>query len=290
MKIAIISFAVLFFLGLGSVFTVNQNEQALVLQFGNPIKVVNAPAAGKAEEPGLKFKLPYFFEDVIKFDKRVLDFDLDAKEVIASDQKRLIVDAFAKYKIVDPLKFYQTVRDERGIQSRLNSILDSRLREVLGSVPLSTLLTGERATIMRNIKNNVNKELASFGVDVVDVRIMRADLPEANSQAIFRRMQTEREREAKEFRSQGDEQALRIKSTAEKDRTVLIAEAEKKSQTLRGEGDALATKIYADAFNRDPEFFAFYRSMQAYRATMTKDDTTVVLSPGSEYLKYFGGP
>lgn len=279
MKILLSIIGVAVILLLGSVFTVKEVEQALVLRFGEPVAVV--------KEPGLHFKRPFLFETIRKFDDRILDLNADPKELIASDQKRLIVDAFAKYRIVDPLKFYQTVRDEHGIRTRLNSILDSRLREVLGGVPLSTLLTGERAVIMEKIQKNVNSESIDFGVDVVDVRIMRADLPEKNSQAIFQRMQTEREREAKEFRAQGAEEAQRITSRADKDRTVILAEARKKAQILKGEGDAEATRIFAEAFGKDVDFFSFYRSLQAYNGTLDKENTSMVLSPDSEFLKYF---
>jgi len=279
-KISIIIAIAVAFLVYGSVFIVNQAEQVLILRFGEPVDVVN--------KPGLNFKRPFFLESIVRFDKRVLDLNAEPREVIASDQKRLIVDAFAKYRITDPLKFYQTVRNEYGIRTRLNSILDSRLREVLGSFPLSTLLTGERSNIMQQIYENVNDEVKSFGIDIVDVRIMRADLPEKNSQAIYQRMQTEREREAKEFRARGAEEAQKITSHAEKDRTIILAEAEKQSQILRGEGDATAIKIFADAFGKDEEFYSFYRSMQAYKKTIDQGDTKFVLSPDSEFLRYFG--
>lgn len=265
---------------LGSVYIVDQTEQAILLQFGEPVDIV--------KEPGLHFKRPYFLQGVVKLDKRILDLDADPRELIAADQKRLIIDAFAKFKITDPLKFYQTVRNEFGIRSRLNTVLDSRLREVIGNVPLNALLTGKRSDIMKKIKDNVNEEMKSFGIDVVDVRIMRADLPEENSKAIFQRMQTEREREAKEFRAQGAEEAQRITSKADKERTIILAEAEKKAQILRGEGDGEATKIFAGAFGQDINFFNFYRSLQAYRQTLNKDSTSMVLSPDSEFLKFFG--
>jgi len=274
--------AALVIIFLGSVYIVDETEQAIVLQFGEPQSGI--------KKAGLHFKRPFFLQNVVKMDKRILDLNAEPRELIAADQKRLIVDAFAKFRITNPLKFYQTVRNEFGIRTRLNSILDSRLREVLGSVPLSTLLTGERSDIMRQIKDNVNKETEGFGIDVVDVRIMRADLPEENSKAIFKRMQTEREREAKEFRAQGAEEAQRITSRAERDRTVLLAEAEKKAQILRGEGDAEATNIFAEAFGKDPEFFNFYRSMQAYRMTLKKENTSMILSPESDFLHLFSEP
>ncbi len=269
-------------IALGSVYIVRENEQAIVLQFGNPVKVVNT---ADSNEPGLYFKRPFIFESVLKLEKRVLDLNAEPREVIAADQKRLIIDSFAKYKIVDPLEFYETVRDERGARLRLNAILDSSLREVVGKEPLAALLTGKRSEIMERAREAVNSEAASFGIEVVDVRIMRADLPQENSQKIYRRMQTEREREAKEFRAQGNEEAQRIKSRADKDRTVLLATAKQQAEILRGEGEAEATRIFADAFGRDEAFYSFYRTLAAYRETIASDDTTMVLSPDSDFLQ-----
>jgi len=266
------------FLAVNSFFIVRQQQQALVLQFGKVEHVV--------KDPGMHFKMP-FIQDVTFFDNRVLNLNAEEKEVIAKDQKRLIVTAFAKYTITDPLKFYQTVRDEEGIGTRLNSIVESSLRQVLGSVPLATLLTGERARIMKDIQGLVNDQATSFGIKVIDVRIMRADLPKENSDAIFQRMQTEREKEAKEFRAEGAEESLRIKAHADKDRLILRADAQLQAQIIRGEGDAISTKISAEAFGQDTDFFSFYRSMQAYRNALHKSDTTMVLSPHSEFLKYF---
>lgn len=276
--IYIILGAVLLLLINSTAFILDQREQALVVQFGEPVRVV--------KDPGLHFKIP-FAQDLITFDKRILDLNADPRELIASDQKRLIVDSFAKYKIVDPLKFYQTVRNEAGMRTRLNAILDSRLREVLGSVPLQALLTGERTKIMHSIKQNVNSEAKSFGIDVVDVRIMRADLPPTNSEAIFLRMQTERQREAKEFRAQGAEEAQGIRSKADKDRTIILAEAQKQSDLMRGDGEGKAAEIHAAAYARDPEFYRFYRSLQAYRESLKNTDTSLILSPDSDFLKFF---
>lgn len=276
--IAIFILGLITILGLTSFFIVEQRQQALVLQFGEVVRVI--------QEPGLKFKIP-FIQKVSLFDNRILNLSADEKEVIAKDQKRLIVTAFTKYRITNPLKFYQTVRDENGVRSRLNSILDSSLRQILGEVPLATLLTGERATIMRNIQQLVNTQAADFGIDVIDVRIMRADLPKENSEAIYRRMQTEREKEAKQFRAEGAEEAQRIKSRADKDAKILIAESQLQAQITRGEGDSISSKIFADAFSQDPEFFSFYRSIQAYRSTLKKGDTTVILSPDSDFLHFF---
>ncbi len=262
-----------------AVFTVHQTEQVLVLQFGEPKRVIR--------EPGLKFKIP-FIQEVKSFDKRILAFDAPAEEVIASDQKRLVVDAFLRFKIVDPLKFYQSVRDERIARSRLDSILDSSLRRVLGREDFSTVLSGERATLMNEIADAVNEETASFGINVIDVRIKRADLPTANSDAIYRQMQAEREREAKEFRAQGAEIAQRVRAEADREKTVLLAEAQKESEILRGQGDGQVVRIFADAFGRDIDFFTFYRSMLAYREALGGDDTSMVLSPDSEFFRYFG--
>lgn len=274
------------FLLLNSMFVVDQTEQALVLQFGAPVRV--------EQTPGLKFKTP-FIQNVETFDRRLLDFDAEPKEVIASDQKRLIVDAFVRYRIVDPLRFKQTVADERTMKSRLNSILESSLRQVLGSAPLSALISEKRAEVMENIRTLVNAQAqgakvegapaGGFGIEVVDVRIKRADLPAANSEGIYKRMQTERQREAAEFRARGAEDAQKIRSQADKERTILLAEARKKAEIIRGEGEAEATKIFAQSFGQDQEFFQFYRTMQAYKKTLSSKDTTMMLSPDSGFLK-----
>ena len=242
-----------------SVFIVKEVNQAIVLQFGDPKRII--------VNPGLNFKIP-FIQNVVYLDKRILNLDAPSEEVIASDQKRLIVDAFARFKIVDPLKFYISVGDERVARSRLATVINSRIRNVLGQEELQTLLSVDRIKQMELIKEGVNAEAQNFGINIVDVRIKRADLPQANSEAIFRRMQTEREREAKEFRARGAEMAVTITSTADKEVTVLIADAEKKSEIMKGEGDGERNKIFADAFGRDPEFFAFYRAMQAYETAL----------------------
>lgn len=266
-------------LAFSTVFTVHQTEQALVLQFGDPKRVLT--------EPGLKFKVP-FVENVVSFDRRILAFDAPVEEIIASDQKRLVVDAFARFRIVDPLLFYQTVGNEAVARSRLGAILNSSLRRVFGEVPLANVMTGERAELMVEISALVNQQALAFGMNVIDVRVKRADLPEANSQAIYERMRTEREREAREFRAQGAEIAQRIRSRADREKTVLLADADKQSQILRGEGDGERNRIFAEAFSQDPEFFAFYRSMQAYREALADDQTTMVLSPDSEFFRFFG--
>ena len=262
-----------------SLFIVQEISQAIVLQFGDPKKIIS--------KAGLNFKLP-FIQNVVFLDKRILNLDNEPQEVIAADQKRLIVDAIARFKIVDPLKFYISVGNERVARSRLSTIINSRIRGVLGTQELATLLSTDRTKQMSIIQTDVNNEAQNFGIEIVDVRIKRADLPPANSEAIYKRMQTEREREAKEFRAQGAEIAQKIRSTADKDVTVILAEANKKSEIMKGEGDGLRNKIFADAFGRDPQFFAFYRAMQAYEKALIGGETSLVLSPDSEFFKFFG--
>ncbi len=262
-----------------SLFTVKEINQAIVLQFGDPKKVI--------AKPGLQVKIP-FIQNVVFLDKRILNLDTPPEEVIASDQKRLIVDAFARFQIVDPLKFYISVGNERVARSRLSTIINSRIRSVLGKQRLQILLSADRTNQMALIQDGVNNEAEKFGIKIVDVRIKRADLPPANSEAIYRRMQTEREREAKEFRARGAEMAITITSTADKEVTVILAEAEKKSQIMKGEGDGQRNKIFADAFGRDPEFFSFYRAMQAYEKALIGGETSLILSPDSEFFKFFG--
>lgn len=267
------------FVASGAFYTVPQTQQALVLQFGDIVTIV--------KEPGLKFKVP-FVQNVVFLDNRILAFDAPAEEIIASDQKRLVVDSFIRFKISEPKVFFKAVQTENIARSRLGTILNSSLRRVLGGVELAVVLTGERATLMVQIRDFVNAQAKGLGIEVVDVRIKRADLPEANNQAIYALMNTERQREAREYRAQGFEASQRIKSRADREKTVLLAEAEKKSETTRGEGDGTAARIFADAFGRDVEFFTFYRSMQAYRETLGEGDTTMVLSPDSEFFRYFG--
>ena len=260
-------------------FIVQEINQAIVLQFGNPKRIIT--------DAGLKFKLP-FIQNVVYLDKRVLNLDNPPEEVIAADQKRLIVDAIARFKIVDPLKFYISVGNERVARSRLSTIINSRIRGVLGTQELATLLSTDRAKQMAIIQNDVNTEAENFGIEIADVRIKRADLPPANSDAIYKRMQTEREREAKEFRAQGAEIAQKIRSTADKDVTVLLANANKKSEIMKGEGDGQRNKIFANAFGQDPTFFSFYRAMQSYEKALIGGDTSLILSPDSEFFKFFG--
>lgn len=262
-----------------SFFIVDEREQAIVLQFGEPRRVV--------QSPGLEFKVP-FIQNVTFFDRRILLFDNPAEEIIASDQKRLIVDAFARYRIEDPLLYFQTIRFEAALRTRLGSIINDSLRQVLGRVPLQDVISEQRDDLMVEVANLVRGEASQFGLIVEDVRIRRADLPAENSEAIYRRMQTERQQEAAQIRAEGEEQARRIRAEADKDKTVILAEAEKGAEILRGRGDARKNRIFADAFGRDPGFFSFYRSMQAYARALSADDTTMVLSPDSEFFRFFG--
>ena len=262
-----------------SMFIVKETNQAIVLQFGDPKRIIT--------KPGLNFKIP-FIQNVVFLDTRILNLDTPPEEVIASDQKRLIVDAFARFRIVDPLKFYISVGKERVARSRLATIINSRLRNVLGQQELQTLLSKDRTKQMALIQEGVNTEAESFGIKIIDVRIKRADLPQANSDAIYRRMQTEREREAKEFRAKGAEMAVTITSTADKDVSVILANANKESEIMKGQGDGERNKIFAEAFGRDAEFFAFYRAMQAYETALIGGQTSLILSPDSEFFKFFG--
>jgi membrane protease subunit HflC len=262
-----------------TLFTVQQTQQVLITQFGQPIRVIT--------EPGLQAKIP-FIQSVIAFDRRLLDFDAPGEEVILGDQRRLIVDSFTRYRITDPLLFFQTVgATEAGIRARLNSIVTSSLRRVLGNEPLLSVLSTDRARIMSQIQNQVNEEARRFGIQIVDVRIRRADLPEENTQAILQRMQSERERVAREARAEGAEVAQRVRAGADRERTVLLAEANAQADILRGQGEQEAIRIFADAFQRDPEFFQFWRSMQAYRDAFSEGSTRLLLAPEGEFFRYF---
>jgi membrane protease subunit HflC len=263
---------------MSALFTVHQTQQALVLQFGNPKRVI--------KESGLHLKMP-FIQNTIFIDRRVLDFDAPAAEVILGDQKRLVVDAFARYRIDDPLKFYQSVGREDVLRARINTVLDASLRKILGEVPLFTVLSEDRSALMARIRDSANVEAKQFGIDIVDVRLKRTDLPPENSQAIYLRMQTEREREAKELRAQGAELAQRIRARADRERRVIIAEAKRDADIFRGEGDGEAVRRFAEASSLHPEFFAFYRSLQAYRRAFEKGDSSFVLSPNSKFFRYF---
>ena len=278
-KILIPILVVLGVVAYGSLFVVQEINQAIVLQFGDPKKIIT--------KPGLNFKIP-FIQNVVYLDRRVLNLDNPPEEVIAADQKRLIVDAFARFKIVDPLKFYISVGNERVARSRLATIINSRIRSVLGTQELATLLSTDRAVHMGTIQDDVNTEAQNFGITIVDVRIKRADLPPANSEAIYARMQTERQREAKEFRAQGAEMAAKITSTADKEVTVILANANKQSEIMKGEGDGKRNRIFAEAFGRDPQFFSFYRAMQSYEKALIGGDTSLILSPDSDFFKFFG--
>ena len=264
-----------------SAYIVHQNEQALVLRFGEPLRVQT--------DPGLYFKAP-FIDTVEIYDKRILDLDSQPQEVTAADQKRLVVDSFARYRIVDPLKFYQTLRYEEAVRSRLGPIIDSALRRVLGGATFQDVVRDKREELMKRIAKQVNQEGNEFGLQVVDVRIKRADLPEQNSKSVFERMRAERQREAAEFRAQGAAEANRIKATADREATVIEAEATRKGEELRGGGDAERNKIYAEAYSKDPEFFEFYRSMQAYERGLKSADTRLLLSPDSDFFRYFADP
>ncbi len=266
------------FLAVASLFTMNERQQGLVLQFGEPKRVI--------QDSGLNFKIP-LIQNVVRYDKRILEYNLPVEEVIAVDKKRMLIDSFARFKIIDPLEFYKTVTTEQNVRNRLNANVISSLRRVVGTVTLDELLSSERSNIMNRIKIEVNNAAQRFGIEVVDVRIRRADLPEANSQAIFERMISERVREAKEFRAKGAEAAQIIRAEAEKDRTVLLAEATRKSEILRGEGESKSISIYANAFEKDSDFYSFYRSMQAYRNVLGEEGTTMILSPDSQFLEFF---
>jgi membrane protease subunit HflC len=277
-KILIIStIAILLFLS--TMFTVDQRQQVLILQFGEPIRTIN--------KPGIKFKIP-LLQNAVFFDKRIIDLGISEQEVIASDQKRLIINAFTKYQITDPLKFYTTVGTTQGFANKISGILDSSLRQVIGEVTLSELLTENRSNIMAKIKDVVSTASEIFGVKIVDVRIMRADLPKENSDAIYARMQTEREKEAREIRANGAEEADKIRAAADKERTIILAEAKKNSDITRGNGEAESNKIYANSYGRDPEFADFYRSMSAYKEALNSEKTKMVISPDGEFFKYFG--
>lgn len=276
--LSILFIGFLAFLGLNSLFTMNERQQGLVLQFGEPKRVI--------QSSGLHFKLP-LIQNVVRYDIRILEYDLPIEEIIAVDKKRMLVDSFTRFKIVDPLEFYKTVGTESSVRNRLNSNVISSLRRIVGRVTLEELLSEERSKIMEDIRQEVNSEASRFGIEIVDVRIRRADLPEANSQAIYERMISERVREAKEFRAKGSEVAQKIRAEADKDKTVILAEATKKSEILRGKGESEAVNIYADAFEKDPDFYSFYRSMQAYSKVLGEDGTTMILSPDSEFLEFF---
>ncbi|HTJ64035.1 MAG TPA: protease modulator HflC [Alphaproteobacteria bacterium] len=265
----------------GSFFTVSETEQAIVLQFGAVKRI--------EQNAGLKFKVP-LVQDVVFYDKRLLDIESPPQEVILSDQRRLVVDAYAVYQIVDPLKFYQAVRTDDGARLRLNSSINATLRDVLGGTTVASVLSKDREGVMQAIRAKVNAAAAPLGIAVADVRISRANFPDSISQSIYGQMKAERKREAAQFRAEGYEQAQQIQATADRERTVILADAKRQSDILHGEGDAQATQIFAESFGRDPDFYAFYRSLEAYKKAMGGDDTQFVLSPNSDFLRYFNRP
>lgn len=267
------------FIAVNSLFVVTQTQQALVLRLGEPRRQIR--------DPGLNIKIP-FIENAVYYERRALDVDPPKQQVILSDQKRLDVDSYARYKIIDPLQFFRAVRTEREARARLSAIINSSLRRVLGNQTLFNVLSEKRVGIMADIRSEVNGSAERLGIEIIEVRIRRADYPDATRENIYNRMKSEREREAKEFRAQGFEQAQKIRADADKQRVIIVAEAQKQAETLRGQGDAEAIKIYADAFGKDADFFLFYRSMQAYRTAITDSDTTtMVLSPDSDFFRYF---
>jgi modulator of FtsH protease HflC len=266
----------------GALFTVYQTKQALVVRFGEPIRVIT--------EPGLYVKKLPFIDTVITADNRILDLENAAQEVFASDQRRLVVDAFARYRITDILTFYKTVGNIEGANARLSSLLNAALRRVLGEVTLIQVVRDDRAALMGRVREQLDHEAGAFGIEVVDVRIRRADLPEQNSQAVYARMQTERQRQAASIRGEGNQKSQEIRARADRDVTVLVAEAQSRAEQIRGDGDAERNKIFAEAYGKDQDFFAFYRSMQAYEAGLRSGDTRLVLRPDSDFFKYFGNP
>ncbi|OLF73976.1 protease modulator HflC [Maricaulis sp. W15] len=272
------------FIGLQSVYTVNEREQALLVRLGDPVGAVNQPGF---EDPGLHFKIP-FIMDVVMFDKRNLEFDMQPEEIQAADQVRLVVDAFLRYRITNPLRFYQTVTNEAGAQARLRSIMDDSLRGVIASIPANDVISGQRAELMVRVRSRVEAQVATqdLGIEVIDVRILRADLPQQIATRVFDRMRSERQQEAARIRAEGDQQATEIRADASRQATIIVAEARADSDRLRGAGDARRNEIYAQAYNRDAEFFTFYRSMLAYEETII-DGTPIVIPPDSEFFRYF---
>jgi membrane protease subunit HflC len=261
----------------GSLFSVDQRQNGVVFQFGEAVRVI--------ETPGLNIKIP-FIQNVQFFDKRVLDVKAEAKELTASDEKRVIVDAFAKFRIVNTVQFIKTVHNYQGAQLRLNRILESAMRTVIGKFPLNTLLTDKRANLMLQIRDLTYSGAKNFGVEVIDVRILKADLPPENSTAIYMRMQTDREKEANQIRAEGNEEAARIRSKADKESKIILANAYMDAQKAKGLGDAESARLYNQAYSKDPEFFKFYASLNAYKTSLTKENTQFVLSPDSEFFKY----
>ncbi|WP_429910974.1 protease modulator HflC [Glycocaulis sp.] len=287
-RIVLISLGVLLvvavIVGLSATYTVSERESALVLRLGNPVAVINEPGD---EEPGLHFKIP-FVDDVLHFDKRNVEFNLAPAEILAADQERLVVDAFLRYRIVNPLRVYQTVRDERGLQQRLSAIMDDSLRGVIASIPSSEVISGQRAQVMNRIRLAAEAQVATqdLGIQVIDVRILRADLPQQIADRVFERMRSERQQEAQLIRSQGEERARQIRAEADREAVVILANARAEAERIRGEGDGRRTAIFAESYGQDPDFFAFYRSMLAYDLAL-RDNTPIIISPDSEFFRYF---
>jgi membrane protease subunit HflC len=279
--VALILALVVIVVGWSSIFTVSQTEQVLLVRLGEPVRVVT--------EPGLHFKAP-FIDTVISIDKRILDLENPSQEVIAADQKRLVVDAFARYRINNALRFYQSIGSIPAANIQLTTLLNASLRRVLGEVTFIQVVRDEREALMGRIRDQLDKEANGYGISVVDVRIRRADLPEQNSQAVYQRMQTERQREAAEFRAQGGQKAQEIRSKADREATVIVAEANSTAEEIRGSGDAERNRLFAAAYTKDPEFFAFYRSMTAYEHALKSNDTRFLLRPDSEFFRFFGNP
>lgn len=281
LTVAIVVLVAAGFLVKASLFTVHQAQQALVVQFGDPRRVIS--------EPGLNVKIP-LIQDVVYFDKRILGLDAQPEEILTTDQRRLVVDSFVRYRITNPLLFYQTVRNELGLRGRLAPSVANAFRGAFGKLDATSIISGDRPSAMQQVTTTLQEDSRRLGIELIDVRIKRADFPDTISQAIFRRMQTERQREANEQRATGFELAEKIRAEAERQRTILLADARRRSQILRGEGDAERTKIFAEAANKDPEFYGFYRSLQAYTKALQQNDTTMVLSPDSEFFRYFDSP
>jgi membrane protease subunit HflC len=278
---ALVAAAVILVFAADGLFTVYQTKQALVVRLGEPVRVIT--------EPGLHVKIP-FVDTVISIDNRILDLENAAEEVFALDQRRLVIDAFARYRITDALRFYQTVTNIDGANSRLSSLLNAALRRVLGEATLIHVVRDERAMLMARVRDQLDREARAVGIEVVDVRIRRADLPEQNSQAVYSRMQTERQRQAASIRGEGNQKSQEIRAKADRDVTVIVAEAQSRAEQIRGEGDAERNRVFAEAFGKDQDFFAFYRSMQAYEAGLKANDTRLMLRPDSDFLRYFGNP
>lgn len=279
--VALIVVLVLVVLGFGSLYTVQQTQQALVVRLGEPVRVVT--------EPGLNFKWP-FIDSVITIDKRILDLENPAQELIANDQRRLVVDAFARYKIKNALRFYQSIGTIQGANIQLTTLLNAAMRRVLGEVNFIQIVRDDREGLMNKIRDQLDREADGYGIQVIDVRIRRADLPDANSQAVYQRMQTERQREAAEFRAQGGQKAQEIRSKADREATVIIADANGQAEAIRGAGDGERNRLFAEAYNQDKDFFAFYRSMTAYENGLKQSDTRYLLRPDSEFFRFFANP